>query len=72
MALPTDRPFHPDVVIPLMQFAEMVNVHPDTVRSWNRKRMIKLLRLGERRLGVRASEAKRFLDKCEEAGQLSA
>ena len=48
----------------VQQVADMLQLHPETVREWLREGRLEGVRLGERRTGwrVRESEVARFLE----------
>jgi predicted site-specific integrase-resolvase len=54
-----------DHVIRLRDAAAILGCHPDTVKARARQGKIRLLRLSERRIGIRASELRRYMDEAE-------
>jgi Helix-turn-helix domain len=59
--------FGVDPVIPLRDAAALLGVHPDTIKNQARRKKLSLIRISERRLGIRQSEFERYLCTCEMA-----
>ena len=53
--------FGVDPVIPLRDAAALCGCHPDTLRNQARRKKLTLIRISERRLGIRQSEFERYL-----------
>jgi hypothetical protein len=51
-----------DPIILLREAAALASCHPDTLKNQARKGNLKLIKVSERRIGVRQSEFDRFLN----------
>lgn len=54
-----------DPIISLRDVAALLGIHPDTVKNRARAGKLKLIRVSERRLGVRQSEFQRYVNAGE-------
>lgn len=56
-----------DPVVSLREAAAIIGCHPDTLKNQARRGKLTILRISERRLGIRGSELNRYLATCEAA-----
>ncbi|MGA7328439.1 MAG: hypothetical protein WBX25_29105 [Rhodomicrobium sp.] len=54
--------FGVDPIVPLKDAAAIAGCHPDTLKNEARRGKLALLRISQRRIGVRESEFNRYLD----------
>ena len=59
--LPPYPPFT-DKVVSLPEAAHLAGVSPDTLRRCNKRQELKIIKLSPRRIGVRLSDLKAFID----------
>ena len=59
--LPPIPPFV-DKVVSLPEAAHLAGVSPDTLRRCNKRKELKIIKLSPRRIGVRLSDLKAFID----------
>jgi predicted site-specific integrase-resolvase len=55
--------FGVDPVVPLRDAAAIVGCHPDTLKNQAKRGKLQLLRISQRRLGIRQSEFNRYLSE---------
>lgn len=54
--------FRLDPIVPLRIAAAHVGVHPDTLKNAAKRGKLKMLRISQRKLGIRESELNRYLN----------